>query len=242
MTPLGLEVELLATTLFLFLYDRSQLLHANEVIFEEIGQSWTYRFASDLLEIRGKHLFISNPCRLDSRYRLFYWTTDHLTDPCDGVDNEVADRTDTLLILLAYSSWILLFLALPGSLFLTQTNDIFIAVLSLIYISGFFTGISLYRKRANFDLSKGVARTIAIEIILCPAFAPNVLLKARPTRTSSSKLMAFAQRKLSPNAYESFVFCFIRIVDEELGCAPSESPRREGLVRLKGSLLKEFHE
>lgn len=238
----GIEVELLSTILFLFLYDSSQLLHYNEVVFRRTGRSWTYQFAAELLEIRGKHLFVASPLRLHARHYSFYWSTVNVAEPEDAEGDGAADSTDILLVVLAYLSCFLLFLALPSSLLITKTHDIFIAVLSLVYASALLTGLVLYFGRADYGLSEDAARTIAIEISLCPAFAPNVLRKAHAKRISSPRLIEFAQTTLSPNDFEHFQLRFIRILDEELGFTPPESPRREGLVNLKRSLLKEVSE
>ena len=180
----------------LYLYDSALLLFHNEVVFETRGRSYVLSTGSEM-QLRGKHLFVPNPCCPHRRLARLSWPDGGLADwrPARW------SRARPALALIAPWTWLLLglfFVALPLALAF-GTDVLLLAWLVLTYLSIVAMLAHVYHHRTALGLAPRAVLALAVDVLLCAPFALNIIRKISLRQASAATLHGFALSMLSPD-------------------------------------------
>jgi len=210
------DIQLILLAVFLFLYDSSHLVYINESVLTCSNNNWDFIDDRNLMNIKGKGLYISNPFILNKFEYILSWKFDDL-DFIQKFDVQDFDNfLKNILISLAYISWVLIFICLPYLLIFYKTDLNLLICTCLIYTVSALTGIIIIVYRNKLSLTKKMAINLAIEFLFCPPFNPNVIRKITKLQDIQENLISVAVRKLSPAKWEKLCKILAEKIKDEI--------------------------
>lgn len=234
MTPSS-ETLLVLGAIGLYLVDSAILLYSNEVVFSESHGRWSWSCGSPW-QILRKNPYLPNPLTPDSLVFRASWSV----SPSDQREDVLAalGALGSALAPLRYMVVILLvLLGLGLPLFVySQASNALVLLAIAIYGIGLAIAVLLYRRRSALGLGKGAMAELAIEAVLCPPLALNVVRKITLRRTLIDDPIAFAQNALRRDRFLALLAAIEKWIEEELHFEEDGSARREELHRLRERL------
>jgi hypothetical protein len=215
----------------LYVYDAACLLYANEAVLIPIGRGrWKAAFGSDQARLLGRELVLPD---LMAPHRPVF----RLSWRLDGDDeNVVADASWSQLAVelrrpavLIWGVAFALFVLLPLGLFSGLGLAMILAALAVLYLNIAAAVYWLYRRRGVLALERRRIAALALEALVCPPMALNLLRKVAASRVVVEPFPVAARRLLAAEDWDAARgACLARIEDEIAGEAEG-TPRMAAL-------------
>lgn len=231
------ELALMAAAAGLYLCDSALLLYRDEGLLARAGRGrWQVLFASDRFHLMGRGVFLPNPLlphrplfRLDWRF----------PSPASRVDDQWSARA-ALYRPLAPAVWGMaagLFVLLPLGLF-RLGEPALLAALLVLYASIAAALVWTLIHRARLGVSARRCATLALESLLCPPFALNLVRKLSAAMSIRADLVQVARALQAPRDWEAARLEFVARLDEEIDAEEEGSARLALLVRSRRELAE----
>jgi hypothetical protein len=237
LNPFSYEIELLAIIVFLYLYDSSVLLYANEAILATSGGArWTASWGWPGFVVAGK-----SPCMLNplTPYRASF----RLSWQFDGAGERGGDpswtKTADLIRRLGPTTVVCavgLFLLLPLGLFTPLSTYALIGAAVLIYGSTITGLVRLGGIRHELGLKGLRFASFAFECLACPPFSANMLRRIALSQKVAEPLTLAGCRLLDATTWTRLRgYCESRL-EEEMQALAQDSAARAALELRKREL------
>ena len=223
---------------FLFIYDSSHLLKPNEAVLIRKINSWTYFCSIGNFSFRGMDLYISNPLIIHRAEYILAWDFENI-DITQKFDLPHRNLAHNALTILAYVSWVLLFILLPFLLFFFRTEAALLLCTGLIYLASIFTSIIVYRCRTELNLSKKQSIDMALEFVFCPPFTANVIRKISRLQQLNINFIAAAIRTIPAEKWEELRYVLDKKIQFEIEESSFDESKKLQLIKAKHFLCME---
>lgn len=221
----------------LFIYDASQLLAQNEAILTFSHRGWRVDTGKNWLSIRGRNWVAVNFLLLHRPSFKLCWDDEHV-----DVSQEPALHArlshQAWLVTLAYGSWLSVFVALPYLLFFHRTETALLICSAAIYLFALVAGGTVLLKRSALGLSEHKARTLALELFLCPPFTANLVRRITLLQPTSCNLVAASVHLLGPDQWGALRTEMVDYLDLEIDAAEFDPDRMGRLRQSKKTILE----
>lgn len=236
MTGLSAELQLLFAAAFFYLYDGSVLLHADEGLLSPTGAGrWAIVYRPNSIALRGRLVYVPNPL-LPHRpvYRLS-WDSASVSFAASA---DWADRRArySSLVPFVYLAALAIFVLLPACLFWRRSDLQVLAAAALVYANSIAAGIVVVRRRDALGLERKRAWTAAVEIVLCPPFAVNLIRRLSIHDRIEASIPAAGAALLDAAEWERLQAKLVASQDDEIEDATSDAARST-LVRARSTLM-----
>ena len=234
MTPSS-ETLLVLGAIGLYLIDSWILLYSNEVVFREAYGRWDWSCGSPR-QILRKNPYLPNPLTPDLLLFRASWGVSP-SGQCEDVQGVLSALGSALAPLRSMVVILLVLLGLGLPLFVyLQASSALLFLAIAIYGIGLAIALLLCRRRSALGLGKRALAELAIEAVLCPPLALNVVRKITLRRTLIDDPIAFAQHALQRDRFLALLAAIEKWIEEELDFEEDGSARREQLHRLRERL------
>ena len=229
----------MALAIGLYLYDSTVLLYFDEGIVLPAGRDrWLVRFGSGNVRLMGKDLFLPNPL-LPHRplYRLS-WRIPALPARADGKWQE----RRALFRSLAPMTWgmaLALFVLLPLGLFSRLGEPMLLAALVLLYLSILAALSWVAFHRVRLPLPAKMLVLLAMECLVCPPFALNLVRTISLAMPVAEDLAVAARTLQAPEDWNATRLELIKRLEEEIDGEEEHSERAALLASSKSRLIEE---
>lgn len=230
------EALLMATAVALYLYDSAMLLYANEaVLMPAARQTWRAGFGSDKTTFRGKELLLPNPL-LPARpvFRLA-WDFERSVEAAGG-DWTAARGVLARLAPPVWSLAVVMFAVLPLALFGRFGDLAVLAGFLLVYLNLLWLIASLWRGRVALGLSNRACMLVALDLLVCPPFAVNLIRRLALRFKVEEDFIHAAQRLLGREDWEAARAQVLSRLDDEISFEPQDTARMAALLRRRAAL------
>lgn len=204
---ISIQVQIVLAICLFYLYDAALLLKSDEGLLRRGRRGWQATLASKGFELRQRWL-LWPPIFLPHQpiYRL-RWNATQITLPGDAQPAKLQEAhaaSFKAFTIPLYLLATLLFIALPVSLLVLHSELTQLICLGLIYLCT--AGISLLTLRHGRQghSPRGLARSTALQILLCPPFALNVVRKLSQAHTTQTDLLAAAHTLMHTAQWQLF--------------------------------------
>lgn len=216
MNLISTDIQLILLAVLLFLYDSSHLIYINETVLTCSNNKWNFINDRNLMNIRGKGLYISNPISLHKAEYILNWKFDDLDFIQENDIPNFNRKIKILLNILAFTSWFLIFLCLPYLLFFYKTDFNLIICTIFIYTVSAITGMLMIVCHEKLNLTRKKAINLALEFIFCPPFNANVIRKITRSQKIQVNLISVAVRKLNPSKWDELCSILAEKLEDEI--------------------------
>ena len=239
---LSVELQLLALTIGLYVFDSMLLLFPNEGLLTSIGNSkWHISFGSDTTRVRGKEVLFPN-LFLPQR-PIFKLSWDY-----EGVNASKLMNVDWLaqknlfknLMIPIYAIAFAQFILFPYVIFFFLTDLSIIIAIAYLYGSVLLALFLIYRKRDLFHISKRNFFSLSFECLVCPPVAVNLIRKISLSLPDINEdLLSVAKRLLEDEVWHVTKNSFMSKLMEEIDFEDEGTPRYIKLIANRDKILLE---
>jgi hypothetical protein len=211
---LGAESALVLLAWALYLFDSVRLLASNEAIFYSKGKGWGTAFGALHWKIRGKEPYLPNPLTPHRQVFCLRWDVVRL-----GKSTQLALRPELRI----YAPFVLisalcLLVLMPLGFATRAGSPLVIAALVVMYLSNALALLVLARRRATMGLSRSQYMALAVECLVCPPFAINLIRRLCALQPFSDDFVAASIRFLPvADLVEVNAQCLLRL-NELIDC------------------------
>jgi hypothetical protein len=225
------DVALILLALGLYLYDSLLLLASDEaVLFQGWRGRWHAGFGADSWRLGRREPLLPNPLTPHRPLFRLRWRFDA---PNDGVTDAGARLTPAPLSRLTpfvLGVWFALFVLLPAGLFSPAIGVSIAVAVGFAYLNIVAALVTLAILRARLGLAPSRFAALAIECLLCPPFAVNLVRKLAALTPSRENFLAASERLLSVDALAQAHAACVRRLDEQIDLEAESSPRMASLL------------
>jgi hypothetical protein len=233
------EALLMALVVGLYLYDSAILLFCNEAVLIARGKTqWLAGFGANRTTLRGKELYLPNPLRPTQALFRLAWQFEGLVLPGSQPWSETYKAFQGFSPFV-WSLLMLMYLLLPAVLFARFGDLMILSVFIMIYINVFAIVFKLWLDHGTLGLSHRNCAFMALDMLVCPPFAVNVIRKLSLRVPVTEDFALAAQRLLSVADWEVVRFELLERLDSEIACEIEGSPRQAALTLRRASLGSE---
>jgi len=220
----------------LYLYDSTLLLHANEGVLQPgRGGRWSVSLGARHFRLQGKPLYIPNPLFPHRPMFRLSWRLEGAGAPTpQGWDARA--RALRPLGLMVWGVAIALFALLPLGFFSALGDRVLLGALVLLYgvLSNALAWI--WRRRAEFDLSRSQFAALAFECVVCSPLALNLVRRLSLRIGADEDLVGAARRLQRPEDWQATRAQLSMRLDEAIETEEEGSPRMASLVAHRRAL------
>jgi len=230
------EALLMLLVLGLYLYDSALLLYSNEALLVARGkQRWSAGFGSRHTTLRGRHVYIPNPLLPARALFRLSWQTG--AAQAARPDLWAAQRAALACLTVPVCGLaVVVFLLLPLALF-GGLGDLPLALaFLLIYLGVLAIVLVLWFKRRQLALTTGRFALLALDLLICPPFALNIMRRLALRQSSREDFVAAARRLLAPADWDAARLELLARLEDELAIEAEDSPRTAALHALRAEL------
>jgi hypothetical protein len=218
------EVWLPLGALALYLFDSTQWLYANELIFLPGGGKWRCARIPALL-ISGRRVYLPNPLAAAMPLFKVRWSESDQRNELEDMGQldrffwalrPVQHLVNTLLVIL---------LVLPAELLLYGTGVELLVVMALFYLVILVALVFIYFRRHELRLSGRAFAALCFDALACAPFAINLVRKLALRRSLAGNPIAFATGAFEPPALAGLVDAVTARLKEDQLREDSHSPR-----------------
>ncbi len=200
------EVWLPLGALALYLFDSTQWLYANELIFLHGGGKWRCAQIPAFL-VSGRRVYFPNPLAPATPLFKVRWSeSDQRHELEDARElgrffqalRPVQYLVNTLLVIL---------LVLPVELLLYGTGVELLVVMALFYLVILVALVVIYRRRGELRLTGRAFAALCFDALACAPFAINLVRKLALRRSLAGNPIAFATEAFEPAGVGQFGRC-----------------------------------
>lgn len=213
------ELQIALAICIFYLYDAALGLQADEGLLRRARKSWHAQLATQGFELRRAYL-LWPPVLLPHQpvYRL-RWNPAHIQLPAAPQAVQQLARhaaSFTPFVLPLYLLALLLFAALPIVFFVLHSEMAQLMALALIYLSTLWLALLCVRHGRQGHTDAKAARSIAIQILLCPPFALNAVRKLSLAYTPACDLPQAAQQLARPDSWQALAKAMHGTIKEQI--------------------------
>jgi hypothetical protein len=231
------EVLLMLLVTGLYLYDSALLLYANEGLLVTQGrQGWAVAFGSRHTTLRGRQLYVPNPLRPTQALFRLAWSAQQ--PPAGAQHGWSGQRAD--LARLSPAVWslaLVLFVLLPVTLFARLGDLAVVLSFSLIYLNVLLMLALLWLDRRRLALTPRHWAMIALDLLICPPFALNVVRRLSLRVNIREDFIEAARHLLAPTDWEAIRPEILARLDDEMAVEEEGSPRWAALHERRRQLM-----
>ena len=222
------EVWLPLGALALYLFDSTQWLYANELIFLHAGAQWRCVRIPAFL-VSGRRVFLPNPLTPGMPQFKVQWSdTDQRGEREDPAAlagflqalRPVQYLVNTLLVIL---------LVLPVELLLYGTGVELLALMAAFYLVIIIALVVVYVRRRELRLTGRAFAALSFDALACSPFAINLVRKLALRRSLAGNPITFAASAFEPRALNDLIDVVTARVEAEQVREDSHSPRWQEL-------------
>lgn len=192
----GADYAIWVVALFLYVTDAAKLLAPRELLLVEAGRRrLAASFSEDPFTLAGRVLVFS-PLLLPQRgVFVAPWGTAWSAETALRATLESIERLrDSLRFVRALAVWafLLLLVAGPGLTLSLGTSAAVLYTAAALYPTSIVAVVWLWWWRGALGLAPGQAARVSVEILLCPAFLPNLVRKitaAQPVAVDAAQIL-----------------------------------------------------
>ena len=229
----------MALAVGLYLYDSALLLFSNEAVLTPRGKDrWLAGFGSTGTTFKGKGLYIPNPL-LPARpvFRLawaFEGGAARPVDPWAGGRKAFARFAP-----LTWSLAAVMFVLLPVSLTGRFGDWLLLLAFLLIYVNVLCILVLLWVSRKKYSLAAGSFAAIALDLLVCPPFALNLIRRLSLRVPVREDFIAAAKRLQTPGDWQATRLEVLARLDDEIAFEDEASGRMAALKGRRSGLAAE---
>lgn len=225
------EVLLPVGAIAFYLFDAALMLYSNEFALELSRRRW--QCSGGQLQLLGRRLFIPNPFAPGRLLFRLCWDADE--KPAKALDAADLYRiTRPLRVIASLQAFILLALLAPVSIGL-GAGSLLLLVFAVFYLLTAIAIAVMIRRRKALGLPNRQCVLLALEIMACAPFAPNLPRKLTLIRSAEVDWVALACASFTAAEKQAFEICISERIEEGLAIAEPGSIRA---VRLQSRLEK----
>lgn len=192
----SLELLLVVGVVGFYLHDAMLLLHFDELVFVRAGRRWLASAGGS--QWGGRFLFMPNPLMPAQPVFRGSWLA-----PAAEAPPALPDLPRFLAGLrpfrvLAVTLWVQQLLVLPALLWAYPHPLAVLALFALVYATVVALAVLLWRRRARLGLDRRAATALAVDCLLCPPHAINIVRRISLQRLLPRDVLAFAASVLDP--------------------------------------------
>ena len=223
----------------LYVYDSTLLLYYNEALLIPNGRSgWATRFGSTNFTLKGKELCVPNPFLPAQVLLRLAWNVGGSKNV--SVDRFIAARSVfTKFVPLVWSLALVTFVLLPFSLFGKQGEFFILLSFILIYTNVLLIVLFLWLDRYGLGLTGKKFALVALDILICPPFALNIIRKLSLSMLFKDDLINVARQLQTLSGWNETRVELLNRLNEEITLADELSERLPELIALRDDLLSE---
>jgi hypothetical protein len=227
---LSYEFQLCALAVFLYLYDSTVLLYANEAVLSCDGRGvWHVSTGSDSVVIAGRRFCLLNPFRM-------YWPCTKLRWNLYSPDSPSSDHSwsEELTKLQQLAPWtvmaaLAMLVLLPLGLFTSLGTRAMLPAITVLYGSILIASVLMRRRCSLPELTRPRFAIFLIECLACPPFGVNLIRRASLMSEVREPLLQAAKRLLPAAEWDALVAHCIATLEQELAGLGEASPERPSL-------------
>jgi len=214
------EAQILLAICIFYLYDAAVGLQAGEGLLRRTrSNSWRAQLATQGFELRRAYLLwppVLQPHQPVYRLR---WNPGHIRLPDESpAVQELARHAASFapFVLPLYLLALLLFGALPASFFVLHSETAQLVALALIYLSTLWLALLCVRHGRLGHTEARTARSVAIQILLCPPFALNAVRKLSLACSPACDLPQAARQLAAPGDWQALAKAMHATIEEQI--------------------------
>ena len=225
----------MALAVGLYLYDSALLLYSNEAVMAARRHGgWLVGFGSRQTTLRGKELYLPNPLVPTRPLFRMAWSFENAAQGALGGLVEESARFKRF-VPTVWSLFVVSFVLLPVALFGRLGDWAIVAVFGLIYVNLLAIALVLWLTRSQLQLSGPKVAAMALDLLLCPPFAINIIRRLS-LRLPASDLVVAARCLQSSEGWEVTRAELTARLDEEIAGEEEGSPRMAALAARRDGL------
>lgn len=231
------EVLLTAIFLSLYLYDSVLLLYSNEAILTPRGKDeWFVGFGSNKTTLKGKEVYLplwpTKPL-----FRLAWKFEDAEPD----ISSTWTAKRDAFsrFVPLVWSLAAITFVLLPFALFGRRGDLVILLSFMLIYVNVLLIVFLLWLDRHKFGLTGKSFAVMALDLLICPPFALNIIRRLSLRVPVQEDLIHAARRLQTSDAWELTRVQVLARLDDEIASEDEDTSRMAALLKRRNSLNAE---
>lgn len=233
------EGLLMALVVGLYLYDSALLMYSNEAVLIPTGKDrWLAGFGSNKITFKGKELFLPNPLLPTRPLFKLAWEFDILAPSLNHTWN-LARKAFARFAPPVWGLAVSTFLLLPFALFGRLGDLIILLAFALIYLHVFLIIMLLWFERAKFDITARGCAVIALDLLICPPFALNIVRRLSLKLPVHEDFISAARRLQSPDDWETTKIQVLVRLDDEIGWEEEGCLRMMALLERRRGLNNE---
>ena len=233
------EALLMALVVGVYLYDSALRMYSNEAVMIPVGQDrWLAGFGSNKTTFKGKEFYLPN--LLVPTRPLFKLAWDfEIAIPSQDFRWSIARKEFGHFVPLVWGLAASTFLLLPVALFGRLGDLIILLAFSLIYLHVLLIILLLWIERAKFDVTARGFAVIAVDLLICPPFALNIVKRLSLIVSVQEDFINAARRLQSPVDWETTKTQVLARLDDEIGWEEDGCPRMKVLLERRSGLTNE---
>jgi hypothetical protein len=213
------EMQIILAICIFYLYDAALGLQADEGLLRRARKSWHAQLATQGFELHRAYL-LWPPVLLPHQpvYRL-RWNPARIQLPAGPQAMQELARhaaSFTPFALPLYLLALLLFAALPIAFFVLYSEAAQLVALALIYLNTLWLALLCMRHGRQGHTDAKTARSIAIQILLCPPFALNAVRKLSQAYAPACDLPQAAQQLVAHSHWQALAQAMHATIEEQM--------------------------
>jgi hypothetical protein len=219
-----------------YLFDSSQMLYANELIFTLSNGRWDFSAGTGLI-LFGRHLYLPNPLTPQlAGFRVSWSDAPRERDMTGAAAVRELEQQLWLQKDLARGLLVTLLLALPLMLAWRGAGLELLVVFALGYTLSIIIMIDVIRRRRALHLSRRKLWSLSFDAIACPPFAINMVRKLSALHALPDDAIVFARSEFPPEVFKKLLLRIVERLDQEIAIKDVASADGERLRAFRQEL------
>jgi hypothetical protein len=213
------EVQMVLAIALFYLYDAALALQPEQGLLRQGHGQWLARLATEGFALRRQWLLWPPLWLLHQPLYRLRWNPVHITlpgapAPAQALATHAASFKGFALPLYLLAAC--LFIALPIALFALHSEAILLVMLALIYLCTLWIALLTLRHGRRGHSERRLARSTALQLMLCPPFALNAVRKLSLAHGVGGDLLQSAQQLMAPAQWSAFAGRVQAVMQQEL--------------------------
>jgi hypothetical protein len=225
------ELALMLVMAGLYVYDSVAMLAVNEALLVQTGRRWRVAFGIHHYRLAGREPCIPNPFTPHRRVYRMSWAVEAAGRGDARFMASLGD--DARFRALRPHIWamaVALFALLPAGLFSSWGHGVALIAVALFYLSALSALSLLHARRGAFGIDGKAVASIAVQSLVCPPFALNLLRKLCAAQRPAGDLLASAALLLPLGEMEVVKARCRERLDEQIDLEAEDSPRSLAMI------------
>lgn len=213
------QLQVVLAIVLFYLYDAALLLKPEEGLLRPLRSGWRAQLASSGFELRQNRLLWLPVFVLHQPVYRQRWSATRIQLPAHtGSSTAVEAHAHSFkaFALPLYLLAALLFLGLPAALLVLHSELLQLITLALIYLSTACLSWLTLRHGRHGHSNQAFARSTALQILLCPPFALNVVRKLSLSYEIQTDLLQTAQALMSASDWQDLAAQIQQLMQREM--------------------------